>query len=279
MPAAGNGKGTPYGAGLPTPGYDLDALAYVQASGAASESLVTISEFVRGVKKLGLWNSMVCWPLRSSQNAGSGTTAYSLGGLGTFNGTINGGATWSADGVVFDGINDYIFTNLEANDYTSGLSQLVVMNAATDTQGFSMFFGEEVPATGAHVCMIRRNSTNNSVQTRTDFTGSTGGATATQNMTFGQWNLVHSRVVAPSVFISVNATAETSASSTGTFAPTFPNNDRIGFGARNKLSSIELYAKMTCSFGAFWGAGTSASLMQSVKTLYKDTLGQGLSLP
>jgi hypothetical protein len=45
---------------------------------------------------------MVCWPLRSSQNAGTGSTAYSLGGLGTYNGTLINGPTWGEDGLNFN---------------------------------------------------------------------------------------------------------------------------------------------------------------------------------
>ena len=70
-----------------------------------------IRDFAAGINALGLWNSMVCWPLRSTQNAGTGTTAYSLGGLGTFNGTLVGGPTWEADGVAYDGVNDGITTS------------------------------------------------------------------------------------------------------------------------------------------------------------------------
>jgi hypothetical protein len=68
-------------------GYDADATAFAAASGATD--VAALSAFVKGVKELGLWSNMVCWPLRSSQNAGTGgvdgvTTAYSLGGLGDF---------------------------------------------------------------------------------------------------------------------------------------------------------------------------------------------------
>jgi hypothetical protein len=78
-------------------GYDADATAFAAASGATDVS--NLSAFVKGVKELGLWSNMVCWPLRSSQNAGTGTTAYSLGGLGTYNGTLTNGPTWGADGL------------------------------------------------------------------------------------------------------------------------------------------------------------------------------------
>jgi hypothetical protein len=68
-------------------GYDADATAFAAASGATD--VAALSAFVKGVKELGLWSNMVCWPLRSSQNAGTGTTAYSLGGLGTYNGSLS----------------------------------------------------------------------------------------------------------------------------------------------------------------------------------------------
>jgi hypothetical protein len=91
------------------PRRDPDAVAFAATSGATD--IDAISDFVKGVKRLGLYNSMVCWPLRSSQNAGTGTTAYSLGGLGTFNGTLVNGPTWGANGVNFpDNGNSQILT-------------------------------------------------------------------------------------------------------------------------------------------------------------------------
>ena len=91
--------------------YDANASSFIATSGATD--IVAINDFVLGVKTLGLWNSMVCWPLRSSQNAGAGTTAYSLGGLGTFNGTLANGPTWGANGVTFTNeTNQHISTAL-----------------------------------------------------------------------------------------------------------------------------------------------------------------------
>jgi hypothetical protein len=78
---------------------DADAQSFITTSGATD--IEAIDQFVKGVKDLGLWDNMVCWPLRSTQNAGTGTTAYSLGGLGTFNGTLVNGPTWGANGLAF----------------------------------------------------------------------------------------------------------------------------------------------------------------------------------
>lgn len=82
-------------------GIDPDASAYFAVAGVTSETAKTqINEFVRGTKSLGLWSDMVCWPLRSTQNSGTGT-AYSLGGYGTFNGTLVNSPSWGVDGITF----------------------------------------------------------------------------------------------------------------------------------------------------------------------------------
>jgi hypothetical protein len=44
---------------------------------------------------------MVAWPMRSYQNAGTGSTVYSLGGLGRYDGTMINSPTWGYNGVAF----------------------------------------------------------------------------------------------------------------------------------------------------------------------------------
>jgi len=101
--------------------WELDVQGYLNVCNITSATpRQQIRDFAKGVNDLGLWNSMVCWPLRSSQNYGSGTTAFSLGGLGTYNGTLTDGPVWAADGtgVTFDGTNDQIVVST----LTTGLS-------------------------------------------------------------------------------------------------------------------------------------------------------------
>jgi len=92
------------------PSTDSDVLSFIEISGATDTT--GLNAFVIGIKNLGLWNSMVIWPLRSTQNTGTGTTAYSLGGLGTYNGTLVNGPAWDVDGITFDDNDDYISTSL-----------------------------------------------------------------------------------------------------------------------------------------------------------------------
>jgi hypothetical protein len=99
--------------------FDSDAAAFFATAGVTDATAKSqINDFVKGVKSLGLYNNMVCWPLRSSQNAGTGTTAYSLGGLGTYNGTLTNGPTWGVDGITF----------------TSGSSQTITVPNITVSQ-------------------------------------------------------------------------------------------------------------------------------------------------
>jgi hypothetical protein len=92
--------------------WELDTQAYLNVCNITAElPRQQIRDFSKRVNDLGLWNSMVCWPLRSSQNAGVGTTAFSLGGLGRFDGTLVGGPTFGTDGVAYDGVNDVITTS------------------------------------------------------------------------------------------------------------------------------------------------------------------------
>jgi hypothetical protein len=89
---------------------------------AFTDSRRLISDFVRGIKSLGLWNSMVCWPLRSSQNAGGGTTAFSLGGLGAFDGNLINGPAWGSSGINFNKTaTQFIGTNLNPNLTNNGI--------------------------------------------------------------------------------------------------------------------------------------------------------------
>jgi hypothetical protein len=65
----------------------------------APSDIVDIDNFIKGTKQLGFWQNMVCWPLRSQQNIGSGSTVLSFGGLENYNGTMVNTTTWSLSGI------------------------------------------------------------------------------------------------------------------------------------------------------------------------------------
>jgi len=60
-----------------------------------------IDNFIKGLKQLNLWQNIICWPMRSIHNIGTGSTVLSLGGGGTYNGTMLNSPTWGIIGMTF----------------------------------------------------------------------------------------------------------------------------------------------------------------------------------
>ena len=82
--------------------FDPDARAFFATAGVTDRvARGQINAFVVGVKALGLYSNMASWPLKSAQNPTAGTTVFSLGGLGTYNGTLNNNPTRGINGITF----------------------------------------------------------------------------------------------------------------------------------------------------------------------------------
>jgi len=128
-----------------TYGLDVDTIAYAARVKAGSgvtilpEPLKQLNRFIVGIKKLGLWNNTICWPMRSIHNAGRGSTVYSLGG-NTYNGTLINNANWSYNGINMSAVtSDSIdVANFPINDLDNGLNVISYFvpsgpSPATDT--------------------------------------------------------------------------------------------------------------------------------------------------
>jgi hypothetical protein len=113
-------------------GLDKDTIAYAARVKAGSgktilpDSLKQINKFVVGLKRLNLWNSTICWPMRNMHNAGTGSTVYSLGGMGTYNGILTNNTNWSSDGLnmYFSTADTISVSNFVINDLVNGLNFL-----------------------------------------------------------------------------------------------------------------------------------------------------------
>jgi len=230
------------------PAYDTDASAYFTTAGVTNTAgRQQISRFVTGIKDLGLWSSMVCWPLRSSQNAGTGTTAYSLGGLGTYNGTLVNNPTRGADGINMVGSpTPSITTSAFANQPDSIFS----------VQKFdSSILTNQIVYDGTIRQHLYRGAA-----TIDGFAGNIQGTTISTPYLD----------VFSSFQLKFNG-ASGSASINGGSATTY------NFGANN-LTAFRMGGStqgVILSFAMIINANTS----QNFYTLYKTTLGQGLGLP
>lgn len=80
--------------------YDADVAAFQKVSDAAD--VTGIMDLVDYLKGQSLWDYARFYPMKSSQNAGSGSTVYGLGGLTSNNMTLVNSPTWGSGGVTFN---------------------------------------------------------------------------------------------------------------------------------------------------------------------------------
>ena len=246
---------------------DDDTISYIARAGVTNhEAINSLNSFVRGIKDLGLFSNMVCWPLRSAQTAGTETTAYSLGGLGTFDGTLTNGPTWEADGVLFNRtLATYISATRPIGTLASSAYSIfsVHVNFVKDSQYRALWIG--------------RDASNDRMFLRTTgdaFMASNAGPAAPSSV-----DGTHSTVLVgeagdtPKSVLAYKdglVAATASGNTTGT-------NTIYRIGGDGTLSTRSFGFPIAFN-GAFNLALSAAQILQ-IHTLYKNTLGAGLGLP
>ena len=244
---------------------DPDAATFIAASGATD--VWNIQQFVKGVKDLGLWDDMVCWPLRSAQNAGTGTTAYSLGGLGTFNGTLVNGPTWTADGIEFTQASaHHITTPLDV----AGIRQFTALVDADPSTYVSLdcMFG----AWGTTNYLGMRWAASTTIQTliRSGAATRTGGAgSRSQDRRFYGMGTQGANTVFTESGAQVSSLA---------FVPDETGSQTLAIGILIPPNNSP-FNGVIGSMLFFKDAELSTAQQLSVYNLYKQTLGTGLGLP
>jgi hypothetical protein len=261
-----------------TYGMDADVISYnarIVAGGNQSlsmQSLRQLNQFVISIKKIGLWYNMVCWPLRANQNAGTGLTAYSLGGLGTYNGTLVNGPTWQANGVNFIRANNtHIttplnvqnlrqFTALVVANQTTHLDYDVLIAAWGTTTIENYFLMRKISATNFNTFVRSAGSARN--------VGTSGLSSLGAFFMYG-WGTQGANTVA-----TINGTAGNSVA----FVPDETGSSTLVFGVLHPPSNAPFDGSMA-SVIFFKDNELSTAQQLSVYTLYKTTLGQDLALP
>ena len=238
--------------------FDPDARAFISTAGITDRvAKGQINSFVIQAKALGIYNNMVCWPLRSTQNSGTGTTAYSLGGLTTANGALTGASlpTWGVNGVNFlPSVSSRITASLAISQPFSVYGCISFNNL---TNGGSLFSGGS--GTNAQIYNFL-NSGKIEADAGTPLTSSASYSLGSKFFPTAYFN------GASSVVGINNSTSNGSAGSNGISSLIIGNNNNINFAGKN----IEIPFLMFVS---------NSAINSSVYTLYKNTLGQGLGLP
>ena len=248
--------------------WELDVQGYLNTCNITSATpRKQIRDFSAGVNDLGLWNSMVCWPLRSTQNYGSGTTAYSLGGLGTYNGTLVGGPTWAADGVENTSANSINLNNPFAS--TKIFVHVFAKTDISDNDGASLSSYVSGPERGYELLFPLSNT----LQARF-YAGSlqNNARTTSINCNDGNQHFVSGITDGSSAQWFVDGSAGSFSALTHTPLAAATGSLIVG-GRSNGVVSVACRSAFVCVFNAY------SAQMPQVYTLYKDTLGTGLGLP
>lgn len=259
--------------------WELDTQAYLNVCNITAElPRQQIRDFSKRVNDLGLWNSMVCWPLRSSQNAGVGLTAYSLGGLGRFDGTLVGGPTWGADGISFGGNTQYIEYSPQFNvNFTLGGYSV---HAVWSGLGVSVVSGE-----GSFLLFASPSGEIQNVAT----TGVGGGTTwmpQSRNYNGNRYASIFSNLsISGNVGFGWNADtltlqtngANVTTAPTASSTPTNGNYTIRTTGRNNTTAPATSRISYLMAFTP--NIGMTTLTMTAIYDLAKQTLGQGLSLP
>lgn len=269
--------------------WQLDTQAYLNVCNiSAPLPRQQIRDFAKGVDDLGLWDSMVCWPLRSSQNYGAGLTAFSLGGLGTFNGTLTNGPTWGADGITFATSSSVRrntnitvpWSTVGGYDLRSNSTVFTISNMNTASSVEQFLLGSRATANDGYGSVRLNNTTIVTGPLRVgqtvyaSFTGPSLSAnyrawtTQRENNEVANSNVQGNKLWQDGTQIANGSNA----AQVGLEAITQPSEVLIiGNGRGNTSLGIVGNIAFTAIFGS-WTVNVPA-----IRTLYKDTLGQGLA--
>jgi len=127
---------------------------YAYGKELAGADIADIDNFIKGLKQLNLWHSIICWPMRSVQNIGTSNTLLSLGGLGIYNGTLVNSPTWSNTGINSTAIGQCMTTTLPLlNLLTTSASYRVnvdpnAMRRIISTSSSGSWFGTNMVGSG-----------------------------------------------------------------------------------------------------------------------------------
>jgi hypothetical protein len=264
-----------------TYGMDADVIAYnarIVAGGNQSlstQGLRQLNQFVKEIKKIGIWDDMVCWPMRQSHNAGSGTTVYSFGGFAksTFNGSIINNGTWTPNGILLDpNLSSSIdVSNFIINDLIQGpnfIAFFTPMGTATNTS--SEFFAMRYSSVDSVVYGTR-----------------TTGGTANSSFNYFRSDAIRNYLDGPSAATMLNVPNYIAYSRANVSATTILRTSAFGAttpiassGTRTSPSTLSILTRNNSTsttlfdFVAIFNSYDSYSNRELLKSIFKKTLGQ-----
>jgi hypothetical protein len=179
---------------FPWTSLDPDVAAFVAASGAIDTT--GINGLATYLKAEGLWNNARFYPMKSAQNAGSGSTVFGLGGTTPNNMTLVNSPTWGASGIAMNSTTQYghISDFLDADTITVFVRRSGTVGAAItymvsqwDFAGNERSWAVVSGGSGdASKFRLQRSSDGGSANAE-NYETATGKVTTTDTCYVGQW--------------------------------------------------------------------------------------------
>lgn len=240
----------------------------LQGSGTAIRGVgaTRVAKYVQGLYSLGLWSTSTAWTLRSAQNAGTGTTVYSFGGLSQLNGTATNGPSWGVNGMAFvAGSSQYVsIPNAFLNDAGSIGGVFSCVNPASITSN-PIVFGTR-PAAG-NFGFIRDYATSNA---RCAILGGSAPTVTVAGQAAGSYRLAG--LARSGLNLRVFEGSSTATILGDGFNPSVTNEFWIG-----RQTSVYLTGTVSIIL-VIEGIELTPALWASLSALYISTIGQGLGL-
>ena len=241
-----------------------------------------LNDFVLGIKGLGLWGNTICWPLRSYQNIGTGAIVYSLGGYGagTSNLTLISNPSKNESGILTNGSGQYATGTIpESSQWT--ILAIMARPVSEDVTpkyywGLHNSANSNVNSLNGVTYYLKDGGlgifqSENGVNNWSGPGGNRPGANATPN--FGFQSVSYSET-GPTATISLNGTFVTQTSVRNLSAL---RQNRLILGRRsdgtNATDSVAVHTAYL-----YINTNLSNSTIESIRTLYKTTIGTGLGL-
>lgn len=217
----------------------------------SSAESANIAAFLSGLDQIvGLDTVVECWTLRSTQNAGSGTTAYGM--LGRYNGTIVGNPGRNGDGMAFSGADQI---NFSANIVNGKTFTLIGVGRNT---GIRIIFAGGI---GSSFFGISQGT----FLGRDDYDQG-----ATLNINGENQNAFYASVVNNGSGVAYQNASALGSFQIGTNVTFRYIAHRDGYGQNSEG---------TVAFVMALSTPIDAAVVSNINALYKSTIGQGLNLP
>ena len=238
-----------------------------------------IDNFIKGLKQFNLWQSVVCWPIRSIHNIGSGSSILCFGGyrhVESFDGVSVNSPTWDLNGITFSNpttnssiqridINTKI-PRTRINSFVFGcgsISTITNYNRYTDLQdGTANGYNPLLQHGGGRVDGCSFLMPNKTISSSPQVT------ITTASIVLNAFNTFCGSKQGNTIRATINGSITNTANAASGFSQPTTNN-----------GTICAYYNGTISFVCLGSFDMSLDQVQTFNKLYKTTIGKGLGLP